>query len=100
MAIKYTAFWNGQVIRDVTLQNIMAMAKRGLITEAGKALMLVPDTRHGPADARGYKAMKRVKKADCIPLYALCPLGKRQPVTEGSKKVALKPSNDGASSDA
>ena len=104
--IGWVAFRDGRLVPDNTLRWIIEAAKRGKITEAGKQLMLVPDTRHGPADAGGLREMSRVRRSDCIPLTSLCPLGKRTTPTrsvaefrtETIEKLDLKPTAGAASS--
>lgn len=63
--MKYVAWHNGQLLPDVILDNIIAAAKRGKITELGKKLLLVPDRRYGRSDESGLRLMKRVKNSEC-----------------------------------
>lgn len=74
--MKYVAFYpgsSGTLIPDIVLANIINAAMRGKVTEAGKKLMLVPDKRHGQTDAAGLRAMRRVRKSECIPLQRIVP---------------------------
>jgi hypothetical protein len=66
--MKYVAWYNGQLLPDVILGNILAAAERGLMTEAGSKLLLVPDRRYGRPDETGLKTMKSVKKWECVTL--------------------------------
>lgn len=72
---KYVAFYpdrSGVLIPDDVLRKIMDAAKRGLMTEASKKLILVPDTRYGRTDeSAGMRTMKSVKKVDCVTLEEL-----------------------------
>ena len=71
---RYVAFYPDRpsvLIPDDILQNIIEAAKRGRMTEAGKNLRLVPDTRYERANDAGMKAMKSVKKRDCLTLGEL-----------------------------
>ncbi len=66
--MKYLAWYKGKLLSDIILTNIISAAERGLMTEAGKQLILVPDRRYGSADAFGLRLMKRVKKSECVSL--------------------------------
>ena len=72
--MKFVAWRNGQLLPDTILENIIAAAKRGKITEAGKKLLLVPDTRYGNSGSNGLRLMKPVKRHECISLDRLFPL--------------------------
>ena len=69
--MKYVIFHNGQILNQVIADNIIAAAKRGKITEAGKKLMLVPDRRTGMPDVSGYRLFGSVKQNECLPLKNL-----------------------------
>lgn len=84
----HTAFYKGEIVEPWILDRIRDAAQRGLITEAGRKLILVPDTRFGSADSYGRrefangqmigrgsraKKSKRLRQSDCIPLTALLP---------------------------
>ncbi len=71
---RYVAFYPDRpvfLIPDDTLRKIMDAAERGLMTEAGKKLILVPDTRYGRTDDAVMRTMKSVKKGDCVTLGEL-----------------------------
>ncbi len=63
--MKYICWRDGRILSDVILENIISAAKRGLMTEEGKKLILVPDRRYGEPDEFGLKSMKSVKKWEC-----------------------------------
>ena len=69
--MQYVIFHKGQILNQIITDNIIAAAKRGKITEAGKKVMLVPDKRKGPKDSCGYRLFGSVKKNECIPLKSL-----------------------------
>jgi hypothetical protein len=69
--MKYVAWHNGQLLPDTTLENIIAAAKRGKITEAGKDLTLYPDRRHGRPDESGLRLMRRTKQHEGRKLSAM-----------------------------
>lgn len=71
--MKYAIFVDGLVLDDIITENLIAAAKRGKITTAGKKLMLVPDKRYGPPDVSGRRLWKRTKNSECIPLINLLP---------------------------
>ena len=71
--MKYLIFSDGQIVDQVITDNIIAAAKRGKITEAGKKVQLVPDKRRGPKTSTGYQHFDSVKKKECIPLINLVP---------------------------
>jgi hypothetical protein len=64
--MNYIAFRDGRIIDPVILANIRYAASRGLVTESGKDLRLVPDTRYGKPDIAGLRSMRSVQKRDCI----------------------------------
>ena len=72
---RYVAFHPdrpGFLIPDDILRNIMAAAERGLMTDAGRKLILVLDTRHGRTDeSAGMRTMKSLEKGDCVTLAEL-----------------------------
>lgn len=67
----------GEPLPAIIQDNIIAAAKRGLITPLGEKLMLVPDKRGEYRDKNKirFKCWKSVKKSECIPLKSLV-LGK------------------------
>jgi len=70
----YVAFYPdrpGILIPDETLRIIMDGARRGLMTEAGKKLILVPDTRYNRANDAGMQSMQSVSKKNCVTLGEL-----------------------------
>lgn len=85
--MKYTAFYKGFVVDDAIMLRIMDAAKRGFITEAGKELQLVPDTRFGKTSESGLrefgngqitnkgnsreKKHPRLRKSQLVPLTAM-----------------------------
>ena len=69
--LQYAIFRKGFVLDKVITDNIIAAAKRGKITEAGKKVLLVPDKRHGETDSRGLQDWGRVRRAECILLKNL-----------------------------
>ena len=71
--MKYVIFHNGQIVDQTITDNIIAAARRGKITPKGEEVMLVPDKRKGPKDARGYRKFGSVKKSECVPLANLVP---------------------------
>ena len=82
--MRYVLFHNGRVIDGVVRDNIISMAKRGLITDVGRSCYLVPDTRFGERDVNGLREMgngqvvgrrkfPRLRESDCIPLLNLVP---------------------------
>ena len=70
--MKYIIFHNGIILSQIITDNIVAAAKRGKITEAGKKVLLVPDKRHGSPNAAGYYDFSPTKIKECIPLKSLC----------------------------
>lgn len=89
--MKYIAFdENHNIIEGTALDWIITLARMGKITEKGKNLLLIPDTRFGDRDACGTKEMAngqvlnkgrrserkmpRIRKSDCIPLLNLVPV--------------------------
>jgi len=71
--MKFVAWRNGQLLPDTILDNIIAAAKRGKITEAGKKLLLVPDTRYGRPGDKNLQLMKPTNRDDCTTLDRLFP---------------------------
>ena len=87
--MNYVAFdKDHNIIEGDTLEWIVSLAKLGYITEAGKKLVLIPDTRFGSPDIAGLrefangqtvgvgkraKRLPRIRKGDCIPLPNLVP---------------------------
>ena len=69
--MKYVAWHNGQLLPDTILDNIIAAAKRGKITETGKDLLLVPDTRYGRLGDKNLKSMKYPKQHESVSLGRL-----------------------------
>jgi len=68
---KYIAFHNGRLLPDSTLEWIIDAALRGLMTQAGANLLLIPDTRQGPADSFGLRHIGKFRKSDCLTLKQL-----------------------------
>ncbi len=86
--MSHTAFYRGEIVEPWILDRIKEAAQRGLITEEGRKLILVPDTRFGSADSYGRrefangqtighgkraKKTKRLRRSDTIPLTVLLP---------------------------
>ena len=87
--MKYVAFdKNHNLIDPVTLDWMITFAKMGKITEAGKKIILIPDTRFGESDVSGLREfangqtvgtgkrarkLPKIRKKDCIPLVNLVP---------------------------
>ena len=68
---KYIAFHNGELITDHILEYIIDAALRGLMTPSGSKLLLIPDTRQGPADISGLRHVGKFRKADCLTVKQL-----------------------------
>jgi len=68
---KWIAFHEGRLLPDVTLALIIDAAIRGKITPSGAQLLLIPDTRKGPADAFGLRHIGKFRKSDCLTLKQL-----------------------------
>jgi len=68
---KFIAFYKGQLISDSILVWILDAARRGKMTQAGASLLLIPDTRQGPADSSGLRHIGKFRKADCLTLKQL-----------------------------
>jgi len=100
--MKYVMFDNGNIIEGDVLDNIIAAAKRGEITERGESALLVPDTRFGERDVSGLrefangqtlgsgrwaKKLPRLRKSDCIPLLSLVPKHLRGAQTKGCSRT-------------
>lgn len=98
--MKYVAFdENHNIIEGPTLDWIITLAKQGKITEKGRKLVLIPDTRFGEKDSTGLREfangqilnkgrkserrMKRIYKKDCIPLLNLVPSHLKGTETKG-----------------
>ena len=71
--MKYVIFHKGHILDRIVTDNIIGAAKRGLITDAGKKTMLVPDKRIGPKTTTGLQHFNSVKQKECIPLINLVP---------------------------
>ena len=69
--MQYVIFHKDQILNQIITDNIIAAAKRGKITEAGKKIMLVPDKRTGPPNSCGYRHFKSVKQNERLPLKNL-----------------------------
>ena len=67
----YLAFHKGELISDHVLANIIGAARRGLMTEAGAKLLLIPDTRSGEPDVSGLRHIGPFRKCDCKTLKQL-----------------------------
>jgi hypothetical protein len=63
--MKYRLLRGNRWLSDDIAANIIAAAERGLMTEAAKSLIVVPDTRHGKPDIAGIQAMQSVKWSEC-----------------------------------
>jgi hypothetical protein len=83
----YIAFYKGHLIRDHILDNIIGAARRGLMTEAGEHLLLMPDTRRGPADVSGLREIGPFRKSDCLTLKQLI---NRERRNRGLRRIAKK----------
>ena len=68
---KYIAFHKERLLSDSTLEWIIDAALRGLMTQAGANLLLIPDTRQGPADSFGLRHIGKFRKSDCLTLKQL-----------------------------
>ncbi len=68
---KYIAFHNGRLLPDLTLAWIIDAAIRGKMTQAGANLLLIPDTRQGPADSFGLRHIGKFRKSDCLTVKQL-----------------------------
>ncbi len=87
----YIAFHNGVLISDHVLDNIIDAAKRGLMTKAGESLLLIPDTRQGPADVLGLRHIGKFRKADCLTLKQLIlKEGRKRRLRKKAKKPSKK----------
>ena len=67
----FIAFYNGKLVSDHILKNIIGAARRGLMTKAGENLLLMPDTRTGPPDSSGMRHIGPFRKSDCLTLKQL-----------------------------
>ena len=68
---KYIAFHNGRLLPDLTLAWIIDAAIRGKMTQAGANLLLILDTRQGPADSFGLRHIGKFRKSDCLTVKQL-----------------------------
>ena len=68
---KFIAFYKGHLISDSILEWILDAARRGKMTQAGANLLLIPDTRQGPADSSGLRHIGKFRKSDCLTLKQL-----------------------------
>ena len=68
---QFIAFHNGHLITDYILDYIIDAAMRGLMTVSAEKLLLIPDTRKGPADLFGLRFIGKFLKSDCITLKQL-----------------------------
>ncbi len=85
---KYIAFHNGRLLPDLTLAWIIDAAIRGKMTQAGANLLLIPDTRQGPADPFGLRHIGKFRKADCLTLKQLIrKIGKTETLPLKAKKA-------------
>ena len=85
---KYIAFHNGRLLPDLTLAWIIDAALRGLMTQAGANLLLIPDTRKGPADSFGLRQIAKFRKSDCLTLKQLIRrIGKTETLPIKAKKA-------------
>ena len=85
---KYIAFHNGRLLPDLTLAWIIDAAIRGKMTQAGANLLLIPDTRQGPADSFGLRHIGKFRKADCLTLKQLIrKIGKPETLPLKAKKA-------------
>ena len=89
----YIAFHNGVLVPDHILDNIISAARRGLMTKAGEGLLLIPDTRQGPADVSGLRHIGRYRKADCLTLKQLILKERRKRRLRGKAKYPSKKRN-------
>jgi len=69
--LQFIAFHNGHLITDYILDYIIDAAMRGLMTVSAEKLLLIPDTRKGPADLFGLRFIGKFLKSDCITLKQL-----------------------------
>jgi hypothetical protein len=65
---KFIAFYKGHLISDSILVWILDAARRGQMTQGGANLLLIPDTRQGPADSSGLRHIGKFCKVDCLTL--------------------------------
>ena len=85
---KYIAFHNGRLLPDLTLAWIIDAAIRGLMTPSGAQLLLIPDTRKGPADSFGLRHIGKFRKSDCLTLKQLIrKIGKTETLPLEAKKA-------------
>ena len=87
---KWIAFHEGRLLPDVTLDWIVDAALRGKMTPSGAQLLLIPDTRQGPADSFGLRHIGKFKKADCLTVKQLI---RRIGQIEALPKLAKKAKN-------
>ena len=85
---KWIAFHEGRLLPDLTLDWIIDAALRGLMTPSAGQLLLIPDTRKGPADAVGLRHIGKFRKADCLTLKQLIrKIGKTETLPLKAKKA-------------
>ncbi len=85
---KYIAFHNGRLLPDLTLVWIIDAAIRGSMTPSGAQLLLIPDTRKGPADTFGLRQIGKFRKSDCLTLKQLIrKIGKTETLPLKAKKA-------------
>ena len=87
---KYIAFKNGELLADITLEWIIDAALRGKMTPSGEKLLLIPDTRIGPADTSGLRHIGKFRKSDCLTLKQLMRKMGRSRIRQKGRKTAKK----------
>jgi len=85
---RYIAFHNGRLLPDLTFAWIIDAAIRGKMTQAGANLLLIPDTRQGPADSFGLRHIGKFHKSDCLTLKQLIrKIGKSSTLPNSAEKA-------------
>ena len=87
---QFIAFHNGHLITDYILDYIISAGMRGLMTVSAEKLLLIPDTRKGPADIFGLQFIGKFLKSDCMTLKQLIrkmrkSLNQQKPPKNGQK---------------
>ncbi len=91
---KFIAFYKGYLISDSILVWILDAARRGKMTQAGANLLLIPDTRQGPADSSGLRHIGKFRKADCLTLKQLVLQNRRKSRLRKKTKNRSKKDNE------
>lgn len=89
---QYITFYKGELVSDYALNYIINAGLRGLVTDAGQDLLLLPDTRHGPPDVFGLRTIRKFRKSDCTTLTQLIrQIRKSNTLPKLSKKFTKTP---------